>query len=134
MVWETRRHERKPLMIQIRVQVSPAYEESVHLAKESVEAQVLDISSQGLGCLSPVFLPHGLHIDFEFPRAVFALEGKLPPQGAMKITGEVVYARPQGDHCKIGVSFTQIDESDRSLIQQFCSAKERRRSPRFPGP
>lgn len=129
MPFETRREPRRPITVHVRVRVNPAFSETVHLAKESIEGRLADISVIGIGFLSSLFLPPGVLIDIDLPRAALAdpAQGK-PAPGAMPITGKVVYAKPFGSHCRIGVAFTHIEEADRLLIQAYVS-RDRRGAP-----
>jgi c-di-GMP-binding flagellar brake protein YcgR len=120
MTWETRRAPRKPITVQVHVRVNPAMKETIQLAKETVEAQMVDISSLGAGLLAKTYLPPGALIDFDLPRASLAA-GRTPPlTGAIKITGRIVHTKAEGALCRMGVEFTRIDEIDRLLIQQYA--------------
>lgn len=130
MSFETRREPRRPIALQVRVRVNPAFTETVQLAKETIEGRLADISVIGIGLISSVFLPPGVLIDIELPRSALAdpnapAQGKLT-EGAVPITGKVVYAKPFGSQCRIGVSFTHIEEADRLLIQAYVSRDRRR--------
>ena len=133
MSFETRRESRRPITLRVSVRVNPAFSETVQLAKESIEGRLADISIIGIGLISSVFLPPGVLIDIELPRPALAdpnASGPAKPaEGPMPITGKVVYARPFGSQCRIGVSFTHIEEADRLLIQEYVS-RDRRNAPR----
>lgn len=120
MIPDTRRSPRVPLSAKMRVRVNPTMKETIQLAKEVVEVKVVDISALGVGVLSPTFLPQGVLVDLETSRIPLAAEGR-PVKGEMHITGKVVYAKPQGSGCRIGISFTQMEEVDRLLIEQFIA-------------
>ena len=136
--WETRRGTRQPITVQIQIRVNPAMKGTVHLSKDLVEAQLVDISALGVGMTSSVFLPKGILVDIELPRSALAVPEKPPPaaagpaEGSMSITGQIVYARPEGNGCRMGLSITQVAEPDRLLIEHFVTASERRRAPRTP--
>jgi len=111
------------------VRVNPAFSETVQLAKETIEGRLADISIIGIGLISSVFLPPGVLIDIELPRLYLADLNASGPgkaaEGSMPITGKVVYARPFASQCRIGVSFTHIEEADRILIQAYVSRDRR---------
>ncbi len=137
--WDTRRDARTPITVQVRIQVNSAMRETVQLAKEAIEAQVVDISIVGIGLTSRVFLPKGVLVDLQLPRNVFSSPNMPPPpmgtsptEGSMPITGQVVYARPQEKLCRMGIAITKISDGDRLLLQHYVSSQERRRAPRTP--
>ena len=120
MKWETRRAPRKPITVQVHVRVNPAMKETIQLARETVEAKLVDISTLGVGLLGKTYLPPGALIDFDLPKGPLA-PGRAPPlQGAIKITGRIVHTKAQEGLCRMGVEFTRIDEQDRLLIQQYA--------------
>ena len=55
-----------------------------------------------------------------------------PPEGPFRVSGEVVYARPLGKECRLGMRITQMDEVVSRFLQKFISVKERRQNPRIP--
>ena len=122
MGWETRREQRHPIVVQITVQVNPSMQETIHLAKETFQGQLVDISLHGLGLVSHTFLPKGVLVDLELPRSILSLPGKPPASGTMKITGQIVYTKSEGGQCRMGLVITHIDEKDRLLIQEFSLA------------
>ena len=131
MPWDTRGEKRKQISVEVRIRLNPATQETVHLAKDSIEARLVDVSALGMGFLSSVFLPPGALIDFELPRSFLAVPDRQAPKGSMKITGRIVHARAQGEGCRLGISITQIEEADRDLLRAFTSSGERRREPRI---
>ncbi len=132
MAWNTRKETRVSLTIQIRVQINPAMRETIHLAKEKIEAQVVNLSVHGIGIVSRVFLPKGLVLDVELPRAPFAKTQKTAAEGSMQITGQVAYAKSEKNLCRMGIHFTSIEKKDLRFIERFLSSLERRVAPRLP--
>ncbi len=130
MPFETRREPRRPITLQVRVRVNPAFTETVQLAKETIEGRLADISVIGIGLISSVFFPPGVLIDIDLPRPALsdpnAPAQEKPVEGSMRITGKVAYAKPFGSQCRIGVSLTHIEEADRRLIQAYVSRDRRR--------
>lgn len=133
---ESRKETRLQVTATVRVKINPAMQGEIHLEKEAVEVQLTDISSHGVGFLTQTFLPKGVLVDLEFPAAALRAPAGKPPTGeaTVRITGRIVYARPQGDLCRIGLDITEIDEAGRRLIQQYVSSRESRRAPRAPLP
>ena len=132
MAWETRKEKRLQVTAKVRIRINPAMQETVHLEKETLEVQLIDISIHGVGLLSQTFLPVGAVVDLEFPRASLSAEGPSPSGGSVKITGRIAYAKPKGNQCHLGLDITQIDQATRRFIQEYVSSTERRRSPRAP--
>ncbi len=133
MEWDTRKEPRTPITAQVRVQINPDMGETVHLARrQTLQAKVIHLSTDGIGLLSPIFLPPGALVDIEVSRAALAIPKKVPMEGSMRLTGRIVYAKPLGDECQLGISFTKIENADRQAIQDFVSANERREEPRTP--
>ena len=134
--WETRRDSRKPLQVEIRVQINPKMQETIHLAKESIPAELFDVSSHGMGMVSKIFLPPGVLVDLQIPKTPFlpqqeGIEEK-PSREVIRVTGLVVYSKQRGTLCRMGISFTQIQEADRKVLEEFIQSTNRRRSPRSP--
>ena len=135
--WDTRRDTRAPITVQVKVRVNPAMRETVQLAKEAVEAQMVDISLLGFGMTCSIYLPKGVLIDIQLPRTALATptpppEGASPAEGIMPITGQIMYTRPQDKLCRMGIVITQLSEPDKKLVEHFVSQNERRRAPRAP--
>ena len=109
-------------------------ENSVRLEKETVEIQLVDISLHGIGLLSKTFLPAGTLVDLEFPGSPLAVPGGAPPPETLRITAKIVYSRPQGDLCRMGLETTEISEECSRAIRDFAFSRELRRTPRTPLP
>ena len=92
-----------------------------------MEGDMVDISPYGACMTNATFLPKGTLVDVQIPRVALltsnrtTLEGLIPLQGFMNLTGEICYARPDGFLCMMGISFLQIDETDRFLIKEFAA-------------
>ncbi len=132
MAWETRKEKRLEVTAKVKVRVNPSMQETIHLEKEAIEVQLVDISTHGVGLLSQTFLPVGTLIDLEFPRSALAVVGSSLAQGSVQITGRITHAKPKGNQCHMGLDITRIDETTRRFIQSYVSSVDRRRSPRAP--
>ncbi len=131
---ESRKEARLQVTATVRVKVNPAMREEIHLDKETLEVQLTDVSTRGVGFLTKTFLPKGALLDLEFPAAALAQAKPPAGQATVQITGRIVYAKPQGEFCRIGLDITEMDDATRSIIQQYVSSRDTRRSPRAPLP
>ena len=129
--WETRREPRIRVTAKAQIRINPTMQETVHLAKDQIDARLVDISLHGVGFISSVFLPVGVTLDLDLYKT--SLENPdAPLEGPFRVTGEVVYARPLGKECRIGMRITQMDEVVNQFLQKFISLEERRQNPRIP--
>ena len=131
---ESRKEARLEVTGTVRVKVNPSMQEEIHLDKETLEVQLTDVSTHGVGFLTKTFLPKGALLDLEFPAAALAPAKPSGGPAAIQITGRIVYTRPQGELCRIGLDITEMDDATRRLIQQYVSSRDSRRSPRAPLP
>ena len=132
MAWETRKEKRLEVTAKVKVRVNPSMQDAIHLEKEAIEVQLVDISIHGVGLLSQIFLPVGTLIDLEFPQSALAVAGSPPAQGSVRITGRITHTKPKGNQCHMGLDITQMDEATKRFIQTYVSSIERRRAPRAP--
>ena len=124
MLQDTRREPRSPITAKIRLRIDPAMAEMVHLSAEELELPLVDISASGVGLASGVFLPPGALVDLRMNRADLAVPGEAAGEGEMLLVGQVAYAKPQGTGCRIGISFTHIDEPDKKLIRRYVDSRQ----------
>ena len=130
MIQDTRREPRSPLTAKMRVRIDPAMGESVQLSKEELEVSLLDISASGAGVMSRLFLPAGALVELRMNRADLAVPEGPPAQGTILLVGQIVYAKPHGTDCRIGIFFTRIDGPDRELIRRYVDFQQgRKKSP-----
>ena len=132
--WDTRRESREPKTAAVRVRINAGMQTSVHLAKEGLEVELIDISVHGLGVLSPAYLPPGTLLDLDLPASILSEGEGKPPQNSIQATGQVTYAKPKDRKCRLGICFTELKSADRTLIEKYIASQERRRSPRTPIP
>ena len=92
--------------------------ETVQLVKQSFDARLVHVSEQGIGLVSPVFLPPGALVDVELSRDPFS-QGET---GSFSFTGKIVYARPKQRQCQLGLSFVEIQDEDRRMIREFIAS------------
>jgi len=118
----------------VRIRINPGMGDSVQLEKEPTEVALVDISILGVGLLSKTFLPTGTVVDMEFPGLAVAVPNEPPPPEVLKFTAKIMYSRPQGDLCRMGLMITEISEESRSAIKAFAFSRELRREPRTPLP
>ncbi len=123
-----------PIPVNVEVHEDPERSQTVYKPDGPIEAFLYDISEYGLGLLSNVSLPWGLLVRLEFSRTALPLPAH--PPGLMQITGRVVHCLPYAGRFRLGISFTRMEESDRTLVRQLISPpgipEERRRAPRVP--
>ena len=134
MDWETRKSQRLQVSGTVWIQINASMKDSVQLEKEAVEVEMVDISVHGVGLLSKTFLPKGTTVDLEFPGTAMAIPKAAPPPEIIRITAKVMYARPQGDLCRMGLMITEMDDETRRVIRDFSFSRELRRTPRTPLP
>lgn len=134
MDWETRKSQRLQVRGTVWIQISPAMQGAVQLEKEAVEVDLVDLSVQGVGLLSKTFLPKGTLVELEFPGSALAVPGAPPPPAMFRITAKIMYSRPQGDLCRMGLLITRMDEETHRAIRGFAFSRELRRTPRTPLP
>lgn len=134
MDWETRKGQRLQVNGTVWIQINPAMGDAVHLEKEAVEVNLVDISVEGVGLLSKTFLPKGTVVDLEFPGSALTVPKSPPPPKNIRLTAKVMYSRPQGEMCRMGLRISQMSDETRQFIQEYSSSREQRRSPRTPLP
>ena len=130
MDWETRQGQRIQVKGTVRIQIDPSMGEAVHLDKEAVEVSLVDLSVHGVGLLSKTFLPKGTVVDLEFPGSALSVPNTARPPEVLRITAKVVYARPEGELCQMGLMITEMDDETRRFIRDFTFSRELRRTPR----
>ena len=125
--WDTRRSPRVPVCGPVRVRVHPTMQQMVRLIRETQEVDLFDISAFGIGVSHNLFLPKGTLLNLQLPRVIFmdpgsaSLDQTQGLTGIMRITGQIVYTRPEGALCIMGIVFKQIDEADQRFIDGFIS-------------
>jgi c-di-GMP-binding flagellar brake protein YcgR len=134
MDWETRKSQRLQVSGTVWIQINPSMQDSVQLEKEAVEVDLVDLSVHGGGLLSKTFLPKGTVVDLEFPGAALTVPKAAHPAGIIRITAKVMYSRPQGDVCRMGLLITDMDDETRRVVRDFAFSRELRRTPRTPLP
>ena len=134
MDWETRKGQRLQVKGRVKIQIDPSMGDAIHLEKEIIEVELVDISVLGIGLLSKTFLPKGTVVDLEFPGAALAAPKAAPPPDILRLTAKVMYNRPQRDLCRMGLQITQMDDQTNRIIRDFIFSRELRRAPRIPLP
>lgn len=123
-----------PIPVHVEVQEDPERPQTARLPEGPIQAFLYDISEYGIGLLSNVSLAWGLLVQLELSRGALPLS--THPQGLMRITGRVVHSLPYAGQFRLGISFTRMEESDRTLIRQLIAPpplpQERRHAPRIP--
>ncbi len=131
---ETRQGQRLQVKSTVCIKINTSMGDAVHLEKESVEVEMVDISVHGVGLLSKTFLPKGTVVDLEFPGSALSVPKAAHPPDILRITAKVVYARPEGELCRLGLIITEMDDESRRVIRDFAFSRELRRTPRTPLP
>ena len=134
MDWETRKSQRLQISGTVWIQINPSMQDAVQLEKEAVEVEMVDISVHGVGLLSKTFLPKGTLVDLEFPGSALTVPKAASPPEIIRITAKVMYTRPQGDLCRMGLMITEMDDETRRVVRDFAFSRELRRTPRTPLP
>jgi len=134
MGWETRQGQRLQIKGTVWIKINTSMGDAVQLEKEAVEVAMVDISVHGVGLLSKTFLPKGTVVDLEFPGSALSVPKAAHPPDVLRITAKVIYARPQGELCRMGLIITEMDDEARRIIRDFASSRELRRTPRTPLP
>ncbi len=131
---ETRQGQRLQIKGTVRIKINTSMGDAVQLEKEAVEVELVDLSVHGVGLLSKTFLPKGTVVDLEFSGLALSVPKAASPPDILRITAKVVYARPQEDLCRMGLSITEMNDESRRIIRDFAFSRELRRTPRTPLP
>jgi hypothetical protein len=119
---DTRQVPRHKIALPASIRINEATAPKFNIGREWVEANLLDISTLGIGLLCKTFIPKGALIDIKMQISAETLI----------ITGEVRSAISGGKGLtRLGVKFTGATERDTGLIRDFIQAHERRSEPRL---
>ncbi|MCK9603263.1 MAG: PilZ domain-containing protein [Candidatus Omnitrophica bacterium] len=116
---ERRQFQRLKVNIIVVYQVDKPLKVRMLVRKEEIEAKILDLSEGGISISTEYNIPANtlLAIDFMLYKIDKATNFKL--YGSLKIKGEVKYNVPEGIKYRLGISFRDLDEENRTAIADF---------------
>ncbi|MFH1779336.1 MAG: PilZ domain-containing protein [Candidatus Omnitrophota bacterium] len=121
---ETRSAVRVALNASVTLKVDSAMKDQIRLLQEEQKANVADISTSGVGIISPVFFPKGAILGIQMDGAT--LKMKKP----INIKGEVRYCSPQpGKKYRMGIKFIEIEDEIMNKIKEYVAKSEQQKAP-----
>lgn len=98
------------------VEVDKAMKEQVRILREPQKVVIADVSTVGLGVVSPVFLPKGAILEIKMESAIFNFDKPIT------IKGEVRYCKPaQEGRYKVGIKFIEVESDILSKIKEYVT-------------
>ncbi len=98
------------------VEVDKAMKEQVRILREPQKVTVVDVSTIGLGLVSPVFLPKGAILVINMESAIFSFDKPI------NIKGEVRYCKPsQEGRYKVGIKFIEVESDVLQKIKEYVT-------------
>lgn len=96
------------------VEVDKAMKEQVRILREPQKVTIADVSTVGLGLISPVFLPKGAILAIKMESAIFNFDKPI------NIKGEIRYCKPakEGSY-KVGIKFIEVEGDILSKIKEY---------------
>ena len=124
---ETRLTKRIPVNVKIVSHVDSDLDQKYDLvAGNAFDVKAVNISTSGVGIVSPHYMPAGLVIDLEF-------DGKiLDFPGAFAVRGSIKYCKStKNSRYKCGVKFQELSKVFMKALNSFISEHDKRRAPRI---
>lgn len=113
-------------MIKLNVPRDPGSKDAI------ITGHLVDIGVSGCGIEAPNLIPVGIELGVSIDTAPFRQEmpdvHKEPIKASAKVTACIMKA---SDSYRLGLSFVNISQSDKVLIEDFIKARERRKDPRW---
>jgi hypothetical protein len=129
-LWETRRSARAGVRCTVRLVMDESMSGRVTPVRGEVSAEMLDISTSGIGVDMDTYLPKGTRVRTQWPASLLAVDDEEGDDEPMQVCAKVVYARGGPDTFRGGLTFEELPEPYRRRIDRFVAASERRRLPR----
>lgn len=122
---ETRAAPRATLNANVILKVDSSMKDQIRLFQEEQKASVVDISTSGVGMISPIFFPKGAILRLQMDGAALKINKPI------NIKGEVRYCNPQvGKKYRLGVKFIEVEGAVVDKIKEYVAKFEGRQAPR----
>ncbi|MFH1014742.1 MAG: PilZ domain-containing protein [Nitrospirota bacterium] len=98
------------------VEVDKAMKEQVRILREPQKVTIADVSTVGLGLVSPVFLPKGAILVIKMESAIFNFDKPI------SLKGEVRYCKPSKEgRYKVGIKFVEVENDVLNKIKEYVT-------------
>lgn len=122
---ETRGATRVTLNASVILKVDTSMKDQIRLLQEEQKANVVDISTSGIGVISPLFFPKGARLLAQMDATALKISKPI------NIKGEVRYCNPQpGKKYRLGIKFVEIEDAVVDKIKEYVAKFERQQTPR----
>lgn len=124
---ETRRSARIPTKIEIDFKISDESKEKFSVTDgESFKVKAVDVSTLGMGIVSPYFVPKGVIAELVIEGAEFGLNEPISVKAEVRYCN---YIKSSTYRC--GMKFIKVPLTYKKAITEFYLKNERRREPRI---
>ncbi len=124
---DRRRFKRLKVDFSLRYQIRRPLEVAMKVGGEKIEAQMLDLSEEGMAIKTPFDTPLGTVLLMNFT-LVYAYEAYENIMQDMEIEGSIVNRTElPGGTLRLGIHFSRIKAEDRKVIIDFVSSSSKKR-------
>lgn len=111
----TRKITRRETDADIKLKMHESSKRDVKLLKDDIKARMHDISDNGIGIRTSVYIPEGVCMELELDNSCFSPEAK----GSVHIVAKVTSCVMAEDGYRIGLQFIEISGKDREVIKKY---------------
>lgn len=111
----TRKIKRCELDAGVKLKVHESSKGVLKLLDDEVSARTSDISDNGLGIYTPVYIPEGTHLKIALESGLICPEKKAPINIIVKVTSSIMAE----SEYRTGLEFIEISEEDRKAIIDY---------------
>ena len=118
---ETRKVKRLAVNIPIVIKIDPSMEKDFTLSQKELEETVVDISAEGMGILSDVYMPEGvlLIVDLD-ARSICPDRGS--ENNRINFTSEIMSCRMSGGKYRVGLMIKDMKNEDKEALLKFIES------------
>lgn len=114
---ETRKVQRVTVKIPATISIHPSMEKDFTLAEKEIAITIVDVSANGLGIMSGVYIPEKIILNIVFEKKFACPE--IKDDAKMVLNGEAVSSRMTGGMYRIGISLQGMSEEDKNIMKKF---------------
>lgn len=111
----TRKVLRRQVEVSVNLKVHESSAKEVMFLDKQIKAKTSDVSNNGLGIYSPIYIPEGACLEMELESTPFFAEKKGPVHLVAKVTTSIM----TGDKYRVGLQFVKISDEDKEAIINY---------------